>query len=181
MPPLPRLPFCVANFGKGSAPQLPLHRNPGLEIVYVSRGNLRWEVDGRSERVRPESVFYTFPWERHGSQDEYEPGHYWYWALFRLQRRGGDSPFDFSFHPSLGFSPGETAHIRRILTVEGKKRRSFPATRDMAWILPKLIEKCRGNEPLSRAGHRIAQPSAGFGIGSMRATRAGGEQGASRR
>lgn len=144
MPPALRPPACLAGFGQGSISQLPLHRNPGLEIVYLSRGHLRWEVEGRPEQVRPESVFYTFPWERHGSRDEYEPGHFWHWVLFRLQgpaRR-------FSFHPSLGFSQRETARIRQVLQGTGE-RRTFPATRDVAWLLPRLIAECRGGGPLS--------------------------------
>jgi len=144
MPSFSRPPAGVADFGQGSISQLPLHRNPGLEIVYLSRGHLRWEVEGRPEQVRPESVFYTFPWERHGSRDEYEPGHFWHWVLFRLRGPAGR----FSFHPSLGFSEHETARIRRVLRGTGE-RRTFPATRDVAWILPRLIAECRDGGPLS--------------------------------
>lgn len=63
--------------GSGSLPELPTHRNPGLEIVIVREGELHWHVEGVRYRVPAGSVFFTFPWEQHGSVSEREPGHLW--------------------------------------------------------------------------------------------------------
>jgi AraC-like DNA-binding protein len=119
-----------------------------LEIVYVSRGHLRWEVDGRVENVCPQSVFFTLPWEEHGSRDEYEPGHHWYWVVLRLRENTGKSQWNFSLHPALGFSKAETACIRCALT--GASHRSIRASREIAWILPQLVSECRGTNPLAK-------------------------------
>lgn len=112
-----------------------------MEIVYVSQGHLRWEVEGRVEDIFPQSVFFTFPWEEHGSRDEYEPGHHCYWVVLGLHGAGGISPKKYALHPALGFSKSETARIRRVLT--GASHRSFRSSREVAWIVPELVNECR--------------------------------------
>ena len=47
--------------------QLPLHRNDGLELVLVERGSALWQVDGVDIAVEAGELFYTFPWQEHGS------------------------------------------------------------------------------------------------------------------
>ena len=135
------LPRFIVGCGEGSIPQLPLHRNPGLEIVYVSQGHLRWKVEGRVEIVCPNSVFFTFPWEEHGSCDEYEPGHHWHWVGLRVQQAADKPRESFSLHPAIGFTQAETAQIRRVLGAS--PHRSIQASPGVAWILPQLVGECR--------------------------------------
>ena len=129
----------VVSFGQGSIARLPLHRNPGLEIVYVQRGRLDWVVDGRAEVVEPGSVFFTLPWEEHGSRDEFEPGHYWHWVL--LRPAPGSRPGRFRLAKGLGFSDKQQRVIAR--TLENAARRSQRATPALAWLLPALIQEMR--------------------------------------
>ena len=55
--------------------RLPVHQNGGFEVHYIAKGHLHWEIEGRPFLVAPRSVFFTFPWERHGSCVDFEPGH----------------------------------------------------------------------------------------------------------
>jgi len=67
--------------GSGSIQRLPTHRNVGLELVFVERGELLWHIAGEKYHVPAGSVFYTFPWEDHGSLREFEPGHRWHFLI----------------------------------------------------------------------------------------------------
>ena len=58
-------------YGRGSARTLGTHRDYGLEIIYLEKGALNWHVQGRVERVTAGSVFFSLPWEEHGSVDEF--------------------------------------------------------------------------------------------------------------
>ena len=146
--PSPHAPLIVAS-GQGGISRLPLHRNAGLEIVYISRGHLHWQVEGRTENVFPHSVFFTFPWEEHGSLEEYEPGHLCHWVVLGMREVGGKLPRHAAFHWALGFSNTETERIRRVL--DDTVSRSFRASHELSWILPKLVRECSGNDPLAKS------------------------------
>lgn len=130
----------ISEFGQGSLPRLPTHRNRGLEIVYIARGHLLWHTQGRIEPVPPRSVFFTLPDQDHGSAEEFEPGHEWYFVILPLapSARAGSS---FRFHPGLGFSPGEEASLFKILI--SARRHAAVATEAMRWVLPQLVSELR--------------------------------------
>lgn len=124
----------VHEFGHGSLPRLRTHRNPGLEIVYISRGHLLWHTQGRIEPVPSQSVFFTLPEQEHGSAEEFEPGHEWTFVVLaqdRLSRR--------LLHPALGFSQKEAVEIESAL--RGAERHAFRATPGMKWVLPELVSE----------------------------------------
>ena len=113
-------------------PVLEKHRNPGLEIVYVSRGHLLWEAEGRVESVPRGSVFFTLPNQEHGSAQEFEPGHeWWYVILAPSLRRGGLFPED------LQFSTSDIRNMER--EIRGSARHSIRASGRMATLLPELV------------------------------------------
>jgi quercetin dioxygenase-like cupin family protein len=76
----------VLSFGAVNHKRLPPHKNRGLEIVYVERGHLRWRVENRVEQLGPGSVFFTLPWQAHGSVVERDPPNFIHWVLVRLDR-----------------------------------------------------------------------------------------------
>lgn len=39
--------------GQGQLPQVSVHRNPGLEIVYLRHWHLVWQYNRKTEAVRP--------------------------------------------------------------------------------------------------------------------------------
>lgn len=128
---------CIVRFGRGSARSLPTHRDGGLEIVLLEKGALNWHVEGRVERVTAGSVYFSLPWQEHGSADEFEPGHYWQWVQIRLDRDGQRPRRRFGFHPVVGVAAAEARKISALLTRSG--RHCYPATARMAWILPTLV------------------------------------------
>jgi AraC-like DNA-binding protein len=113
---------------------LPSHRNPGLEIVYVSRGHLLWQAEGRIEAVSPGSVFFTLPHQEHGSVEEFEPGHNWHFiVLAPARRRGGFLP------DGLGFTETEARTLSKLLA--GSTRHAVRASARLQWILPVLVHE----------------------------------------
>lgn len=121
-------------WGSGSLRELPPHRNAGLEIVYVSRGRLRWRIEDRVYELGPGSVFYTFPWELHGSIDEFEPGHRWDYVVLKIT--GNRSSQRWNLPPALGLAPVES---RRLLNrLMRSPHRSLAAGERLKWLLPAL-------------------------------------------
>ena len=135
-------PF-IAGGGVNKVTRLPLHTNPGLEIVYVERGHLLWEVEGAREEVFPGDCFFTFPWENHGSLREYEPGNYLHWVILRLE---GENKLEgnWSFHKDIGFTAQENERIRRVLL--DASCRSVKATAGMAALLPRLVNELKSDD-----------------------------------
>ncbi|MBS0664459.1 MAG: helix-turn-helix transcriptional regulator [Verrucomicrobia bacterium] len=129
----------IPRFGRGSARVLPTHRDQGLEIILLEKGALNWHVEGRVERVTAGSVYFSLPWQEHGSVDEFEPGHYWHWVQIGLDgglRRPRET---FGFHPAFGIGPAEARRISGLLTRSG--RHCYPATPRMRWLLPVVVEE----------------------------------------
>jgi AraC family L-rhamnose operon regulatory protein RhaS len=46
---------------------LAAHRNAGIEICFIRRGEYRWQVEGRDYRLEPGDGFMTLPWQIHGN------------------------------------------------------------------------------------------------------------------
>ena len=125
-------------FGHGTAkPRLPLHRNPGLEIVYLRRGRVKWECDGKLEAVPPDSVYFTLPWQRHGSVAEFEPGHELFFVVIRLKTEHFDRPGPFDFLDMVRMDAATSKTIRRLLT--STARHAWPATPLARTLLPELV------------------------------------------
>ena len=136
-------PF-IAGGGSDRVARLPLHTNPGLEIVYVELGHLLWEVEGECEKVLPGHCFFTFPWENHGSLQEYEPGNFLHWVILRFD--GESKPEgSWSFHKDIGFTQQENERIRRVLL--DATHRSIMATDGMATLLPRLVLELKSGDP----------------------------------
>lgn len=146
---------CVRYFGRGSARTLGTHRDSGLEIIYLEKGALNWHVEGRVERVTAGSVYFSLPWERHGSVDEFEPGHYWHWVQFVLTGRIDRPRPHFGFHADLGLPSSVARTISARLTAA--QRHCHPATPRAAWIVRTLVEE------LSRPGGGDAHYIAALG------------------
>lgn len=127
----------IPRFGRGSARTLPTHRDFGLEIIYLEKGALNWHVEGRVERVTAGSVYFSLPWQEHGSVDEFEPGHYWHWVQLGLDGRIDRPRTRFGFHADFGITRAEAAEISALLTQRG--RHCCRATPRIAWLVPTLV------------------------------------------
>jgi AraC family L-rhamnose operon regulatory protein RhaS len=91
------------------------------------------------ERVTAGSVYFSLPWERHGSVDEFEPGHYWHWVQFLLTGCIDRPRTRFGFHEDLGIPSSLAGGISARLT--GAGHRCYPATARAAWLIPTLIKE----------------------------------------
>lgn len=115
------------------------HCNPGMEIILTEQGELTWAVEGRPEQVGPGYVFFTLPWQAHGSHDFREPKYKIYWLLFSLPGCGSEPQRTIRFPAALGFSKTETARLSRIFTTA--QRHAWPATPLIKQSFSELIRR----------------------------------------
>jgi AraC family L-rhamnose operon regulatory protein RhaS len=138
----------IPRHGRGSARTLVTHRDLGLEIIFLDKGALNWHVEGRVERVTAGSVYFSLPWQEHGSVDEFEPGHHWHWVQLGLAGRIDRPRTRFGFHPDFGIGARPAAEISALLTRSG--RHCYRATPRMAWLIPTLVEELDRKEGADR-------------------------------
>lgn len=126
-------------FGSGSIARLPKHQNGGLEVHYIAKGHLHWEIEGRPFLVPPHSAFFTFPWEKHGSLGDFEPGHFFNFAVFRLKASQLSPSKKPRLVPGFGIPEEEQREIfSRLLAA---RTRCFAATPDFAWLHTRLVRE----------------------------------------
>ena len=82
------------SYGNFQCLELVPHKNRGLELTYVEEGLMEWMVEGHPENVGAGSVFFTLPWQAHGSPYEREPKNTIWHLLFSLRE-------DYSTTPTL--------------------------------------------------------------------------------
>jgi AraC family L-rhamnose operon regulatory protein RhaS len=126
------------HWGPGKLRRLPPHRNAGLELVLITGGRLVWQIEGRIEHVEAGSVFFTFPWEMHGSIVEREAGCSLWYVVLRLDRTYRRPARRFGFDPRLHLGRASARRVNAALTQPGPRCRR--ATQRMTWILPGLVE-----------------------------------------
>jgi AraC family L-rhamnose operon regulatory protein RhaS len=129
-------PELFEEYGSGSIARLPVHQNGGFEVHYIAKGHLHWEIEGRPFLVAPHSVFFTFPWERHGSCVDFEPGHLFHFVVYRLKDAGDGNAIGLRLADGFGLSDSEQAGIFRALSAAGT--RCFMASADFAWAMTRL-------------------------------------------
>lgn len=125
--------------GSGSITRLPTHQNGGFEVHYIANGHLHWEIEGRPFLVAPHSVFFTFPWERHGSCVDFEPGHLFHFVVFRLRNTGKNGPEQMRLIDEFGLSETEQREIFSKLS--GARNRCFAASPDFGWAMTRLTRE----------------------------------------
>ena len=124
-------------YGSGSIARLPAHQNGGFEVHYIAKGHLHWEIEGRPFLVAPRSVFFTFPWEKHGSCVDFEPGHQFHFAVYRLGLGNNASDArDVRLVEAFGLAEPEQAEIFTVLS--SAANRCFTASTDFAWAMTRL-------------------------------------------
>ncbi|MEX2607436.1 MAG: AraC family transcriptional regulator [Kiritimatiellia bacterium] len=65
--------------------RLPLHRNPGLELVLVENGGVTWDYVGRMIYTPPGHVSFSWPWQTHGARYECLDLVELYWLILPLR------------------------------------------------------------------------------------------------
>jgi len=136
----------IISYGRFRCREMAPHKNLGMEITYVEQGMLDWMVEGRAESVAPGTIFFTLPWQVHGSVQDQEPENTVCHVLFRLDRDYADRCRTFRFPARLGFSRAEMDVLSAVMA--GSVRHAFPATAAMRWMMPALIAELQGAHDL---------------------------------
>ncbi len=136
--------------GSGSIARLPVHQNGGFEVHYIAKGHLHWEIESRPFLVAPHSVIFTFPWEKHGSCVDFEPGHQFHFVVFRLEDTKKNRPDRVRLLRDFGLSDREQAEIFQKLS--SVTNRCFPATSDFAWMMTRLTRELAQPGIMARTG-----------------------------
>src|SRR3984957_2465660 len=126
-------------YGSGSIARLPAHQNGGFEVHYIAKGHLHWEIEGRPFLVAPHSAFFTFPWEKHGSCVDFEPGHFFHFVVYCLKDRQNNQPEKVRLIDEFGLSESEQSQLfRKLATV---RDRCLSAGPDFGWAMSRLTEE----------------------------------------
>jgi AraC family L-rhamnose operon regulatory protein RhaS len=139
----------IISYGRFRCPELAPHKNRGMEITYIEKGMLEWMVEGVVERVEPGSIFFTLPWQVHGSVNPKEPDNVIWHVLFHLKDDYPQPHKRFGFAESLGFSPSETRTLSAALA--SSRRHGFPASPTMCRLMPALIGELQSSHELREA------------------------------
>lgn len=125
--------------GSGSIARLPAHQNGGFEVHYIAKGHLHWEIEGRPFLVAPHSAFFTFPWEKHGSCVDFEPGHFFHFVVYRLKDAQNRRPEKVRLIDAFGLSESEQSQMfRRLAAV---RERCFSAGPGFGWAMTQLTQE----------------------------------------
>lgn len=122
------------------------HRNQGMEIVLVEKGHLEWAVDRVPEVLNPGTVFFTLPWQTHGSLMLREPPNRIFFTLFTLSD-STECPNDrFRFPQSLQFTEEDSKVLAKVYA--SAHRHAWPATALLQEIFPELVRRLDGTSKL---------------------------------
>lgn len=139
----------VISYGCFTNKELFPHKNRGLEITYIAKGSLDWMVDGQVEPISDDSVFFTLPWQVHGSLHPQEPDNTVWHILFHLKKDYEAPQTQFGLPECLGFSAEEEKVISQTLAASHKH--CFRATPAVQWLMPALIRELQGSHDLKKA------------------------------
>jgi AraC family L-rhamnose operon regulatory protein RhaS len=113
------------------------HRNAGMEIVLVEQGHLEWAVDSRPEVLTPGSVFFTLPWQAHGSMLIREPKNRIFYILFELAATYAAPCASIRFSQTFGFSPAEQKMLSRLFC--GTRQHAWSSSATVRQLFPELV------------------------------------------
>jgi AraC family L-rhamnose operon regulatory protein RhaS len=143
----------IVSYGRLRCKELSPHKNRGMENTYIEKGSLEWMVEGVSERIEPGCVFFTLPWQVHGSMYPTEADNIILHVLFHLEQDYSKPRRQFRFLPFLCFNPAEMKILSEIFSASPKH--CFPATNTMQKLMPELIHELQNTQNLRRA-HSIS-------------------------
>ena len=133
---------------------LPRHKNPGLEIVLISKGKLKWAVENKEMELGANTLFYTLPWQEHGGVEKMQPNCEILFLCITLAEKYAKTRRRFQFHPAFGFTSAEECVISSALT--GCRAQAFPAGEEAAWLFSHFFKIAREPAPLRQGRARDA-------------------------
>lgn len=142
----------MISFGHLQIADLGLHKNRGMELTYITRGRMEWVVDGRIEVVQQGDIFFTLPWQLHGSPVLQQPENEAWHLLFKIDADFKKPQSTFSFPKALGLSEEETRRLSRRFCQA--TRHAWPASSRLRELFPWMVEELESQKGLSRANAR---------------------------
>ncbi|MEE9367230.1 MAG: AraC family transcriptional regulator [Pontiella sp.] len=139
----------IISYGRFQCSELAPHKNQGMEITYIEKGMLEWMVEGIPEPVESGSIYFSLPWQVHGSVNPQEPDNVIWHVLFHLEKDYPHPKPNFSFPKSLGFSKDEMNILSTVFS--NSNRHCFPATPTMRNLMPTLIGEMQSTHELRNA------------------------------
>ena len=139
----------IISYGRFRCKELTPHKNRGMEITYIEKGLMEWVVEGVPEKIEPGSVFFTLPWQVHGSLHPAEPDNVIRHVLFHLEEDYPAPRKQFRFPGCFGFSPADMKTLSTVFVSAGKH--NFRATPAMRWLMPALINELQSTHDLGKA------------------------------
>lgn len=143
----------IISYGRFRCKELIPHKNRGMEITYIEKGMLEWMVEGIPEKIEPGSVFFTLPWQAHGSMHPTEPDNVIWHVLFHLEKDYSVPHKQFGFPASFGFTPFEMKALSSHFSAGAKH--CFRATPAIRWLMPALVNELQSSHELRRT-HSIS-------------------------
>ena len=115
------------------------HKNPGMELVLVEQGRLEWGVNGVAEILLPGTIFFTLPWQTHGSMQIREPRNRIFFVLFKVNETTNTDGRKIAMPDALGFSAEENEQLSSIF--QHASRHAHKATPLLQTLFPELIRR----------------------------------------
>jgi AraC-like DNA-binding protein len=139
----------IVSYGRFHCTELSPHKNRGMEITYIEKGMLEWMVEGIPEKVKSGSIFFTLPWQVHGSLHPKEPDNTIWHALFHLEKDYPTPQTEFQFPKTFGFNKDEMKILST--TFSASRQHCFRATPAMRNLMPTLIGELQSTHELRNA------------------------------
>ncbi len=138
----------IISYGRFQCKELTPHKNRGMEITFIEKGMMEWIVEGVPEKVESGSVFFTLPWQGHGSLNPQEPDNTVWHVLFHLEKDYPCPRKGFRFSEMLGFTDSEMKLLSS--TFCSSEKHAFRATPAMRWLMPALINELQSTHELRK-------------------------------
>lgn len=142
----------IISYGRFQCTELSPHKNRGMEITYIEKGMLEWMAEGIPEKVVAGSVYFTLPWQIHGSVNPTEPDNTIWHVLFHLEKDYPSIQSSFRFPRAFGFSKAEMQILSTVFA--SSPRHCFPATPAMRNLMPTLIGELQSTHEMHDAHSR---------------------------
>lgn len=139
----------IISYGRFPCSELAPHKNKGMELTYVESGSMEWLVEGVLEKVKPQSIFFTLPWQVHGSLHPTEPDNTIWHLLFHLNADHAIPQAHFDFPAVFGFTPTEMHTLSSVFCASNQH--CFCATVLMRELMPMLIKELQSTHALRDA------------------------------
>ena len=139
----------IISYGRFQCRELTPHKNRGMELTYIEKGMMEWMVEGVPEAVESGTIYFTLPWQVHGSVNPKEPDNTIWHVLFHLKEDYPTARPQFKFPKSFGFSNEEMEILST--TFAGSTHHSFPATPAIRGLMPTLIAELQSTHKLRDA------------------------------